>query len=306
MAASTRTMTLPDGRTLAYIECGYPAGKPVFCFDGWPSSRLAALLMDSAGHTAGVRVIGVDRPGMGQSSVQPRRRVLDWPDDVAALADALGIRQFGVVGISGGGPYALACAYKIPERLAACGVVSSVAPADLFLPALPLSRRLLCALGRRSAALTGLYLWWTFGRFRADPDRAAALVERDLANAPEPDRVLVHDPDHRLFVEQLCEAYRQGAQGPGYEGCILLRDWGFQLQDLAFEPLYLWHGELDSLNPLGSARAMARLIPNCRATFYPREAHSSTVVHHRVEILRSCAGETARARSNSANSVRGW
>ena len=125
-------ITLSDGRALGYAEYGDPQGKPVFYFHGFPSSRLDWLLSDSNNVAAelNTRIIAVDRPGMGLSDPKPDREMLDWPDDVAELADAFKIKRFAGLGMSGGGPYAAACAYKIPERLTATGIVSGMGPAD--------------------------------------------------------------------------------------------------------------------------------------------------------------------------------
>jgi pimeloyl-ACP methyl ester carboxylesterase len=103
---------LPDGRLLGYAESGAPAGRAVLYFHGHPGARLEAGFLADPATRANVRLIGVDRPGMGLSTYQPGRRLLDWPADIAALADALAIERFAVVGLSGGGPYALACATR--------------------------------------------------------------------------------------------------------------------------------------------------------------------------------------------------
>jgi pimeloyl-ACP methyl ester carboxylesterase len=97
-------VNLPDGRSLGYAEYGDPSGKPVLFFPGTPSSR---LLHPPEGPTAslGARLIVVERPGFGLSDFQPGRTLLDWPDDVVALADALDIERFAVAGLSAGGPY---------------------------------------------------------------------------------------------------------------------------------------------------------------------------------------------------------
>jgi len=128
--ATDREIRLPDGRRLGYAEYGDLTGKPVFFFHGWPSSRL--FLRSQAAVTAaqGVRVIACERPGFGLSDFQPKRQLLDWPVDVLALADALGIDRFAVAGHSGGGPYAAACAFKIPSRVTAAAIISGLAPLD--------------------------------------------------------------------------------------------------------------------------------------------------------------------------------
>ena len=104
---------LPDGRRLAYAEFGIPDGKPVFYFHGSNGSRLERHPDESIAASLGIRIITIDRPGHGLSDYQPRRKLLDWPGDVEALADSLGIGRFAVAGFSSGGPHLLACAYKI-------------------------------------------------------------------------------------------------------------------------------------------------------------------------------------------------
>ncbi len=123
-------LRLADGRQLGYAEYGRPDGIPVFYFHGFPGSRLEARLLHASAARAGVRIIAPDRPGCGLSTYQPRRSLLDWPADVAALADALALSSFGVVGISGGGPYALACAWQLPDRLTSVTLISSLGPLD--------------------------------------------------------------------------------------------------------------------------------------------------------------------------------
>ncbi|MFH5800912.1 alpha/beta fold hydrolase [Haladaptatus sp. CMAA 1911] len=84
--------------------------------------------IDTRSH--GLRILAPDRPGVGESDPILGRGLLDWPTDVVQLADELDVDEFAVIGVSGGGPYALACAYTIPERLTAVTIVSGVAPLD--------------------------------------------------------------------------------------------------------------------------------------------------------------------------------
>ena len=121
-------MELNDGRTLGYAEWADPQGKPVLHFHGSGRSRLEHPSDKSM--LEGVRPITADRPGHGLSDSQPGRRLLDWPDDVTAPADHLGLDRFAVSGWSFGGPYAMTCAHKIPERVTTAGLISSFAPYD--------------------------------------------------------------------------------------------------------------------------------------------------------------------------------
>src|SRR5919109_4568041 len=126
-----RTIRLRDGRQVGYAEWGDPGGQPLFYFHGWPGSRLEGRLGDQPAKAKGIRLIALDRPGMGLSDHQPRRRLVDWPDDVIQVAAALGLDRFAVLGISGGGPYAAACAWKLSDRLTGAGIVSGLAPLDV-------------------------------------------------------------------------------------------------------------------------------------------------------------------------------
>lgn len=146
--AHDTTLQLHDGRTLGYAEYGMRDAKALFYFHGQPGSLLEARFLAEQAKHSGIRLIGIDRPGMGLSRFKAGRRLLDWPDDVAELADSPYIDRFAVVGFSGGGPYALVCAYKIPHSLTACGIISGIGHTgrfrSLWLPYLliPIARRL--------------------------------------------------------------------------------------------------------------------------------------------------------------------
>jgi pimeloyl-ACP methyl ester carboxylesterase len=125
------TIQLSDGRRLGCAEFGDRAGAPVIYFHGWPGARVEARLGDYAARVSGVRLLAIDRPGMGLSAFQPGRAFVDWPDDVLEVAASLGLDRFAVLGISGGGPYAAACAWKLADRLTNAGILSSLAPFDV-------------------------------------------------------------------------------------------------------------------------------------------------------------------------------
>ncbi|UCF98310.1 MAG: alpha/beta hydrolase [Spirochaetaceae bacterium] len=114
---------LKYGRTLAYAEYGNPEGKPILEFHGNPSSRLGSELFDEAAKEMGIRVIGIDRPGMGFSDYRNGRNLPDWPEDLLELVEALAIERFPMVGGSEGLPSVLMCKYKISEQLSAFDVL---------------------------------------------------------------------------------------------------------------------------------------------------------------------------------------
>jgi pimeloyl-ACP methyl ester carboxylesterase len=122
-------LELPDGRRICYAEYGDPNGQPIFVFHGGSNSRLLWKVIPGSPFLPNVRLIAPDRPGFGQTDfVEGVTTLENWPNDVAALADSLGITKFAIFGPSGGGPYALACAWKIPERLTSFGIYASVGP----------------------------------------------------------------------------------------------------------------------------------------------------------------------------------
>ena len=130
-AETEHRLRLADGRTLACLEFGDPAGPPVLYFHGYPGSRLEARVAADAARRLGLRLLAVDRPGFGQSTFQAGRTVGGWAADVAALADHLALERFSLVGVSGGAPYALACAAQLSHRLARVALVCPLGPLDV-------------------------------------------------------------------------------------------------------------------------------------------------------------------------------
>lgn len=289
--ATSHTLQLYDGRRLGYAEYGHREGKPVFYFHGYPGARLEARIFAKPALQTGLRLIGVDRPGMGISSFQANRHLLDWPDDVAALAEHLHLDHFAVVGVSGGGPYALACAYKIPDRLTACGIVSGMGPLELGTVGMTASNRLLFFLSRWLPWLLPS-LMWAMGRSFQQEEQTRRFLVRLAPHLGEPDRACILNPEGgELLAASLMEAFRQGAKGPAYEGILYGRPWGFQLEDIAFPLLSLWHGGRDRNVPIRMGHAVADKLAHCQATYYAEEGHFSLVVNHATEIVTALISE---------------
>jgi pimeloyl-ACP methyl ester carboxylesterase len=286
-SSDEKTIRLRDRRALGYAEYGAPEGKPVLYFNGYPGTRLEARLISDAAARTGVHLVGIERPGLGLSDFQPDRRLLDWPDDVIELADALGLDRFAVVGVSGGGPFSAACAFKIPYRLSACGIVAGTGPMDSAAEDVTRSNQIMGFVARRLPLLFRALMWVSLGRFSQDTERLQAIIERQAQHLPEPDRQLFDTHEiKQVFVEQAVEAFRQGAKGPAWEGKLLFGEpWGFTPRDISMRNVHLWHGELDVNVPVAMGRAMADKIPGCQAKFYPEEAHLSLLINRADEIL---------------------
>ena len=270
---------LEDGRSLGYREFGDPAGYPVFLFHGIPGSRCGAGVIAGQASRQGVRVIGIDRPGIGLSSFQPNRTFLDWPGDVTELADSLGFDRFGVVGNSGGSAYVAACAMQIPERLNFAGIISGMGPVDI--PTwqeelkLPRTHRVLIAMARRAPALACRVAAPLMVR-EFDPSREGVLERMKSIMAPA-DGLLLDQPQvARAVLHDAAEAIKQGPLGVTWDIMLYTRPWGFRLQDIK-TLVHVWHGEADITVPPLFGRAIAAALPRCRATFWPGEGHLMAV-----------------------------
>jgi pimeloyl-ACP methyl ester carboxylesterase len=267
------SIILKAGRRLAYSEYGDPRGKPLFLFHGVPGSRIFRPPLDELTAQKKVRLITVDRPGFGGSSFQPGRRIRDWPADVCALADALGLDRFAVCSHSAGGPYALACASLIPQRMTAVAVISGLGPVDApgTLDGIILQNRLGFTFGRA--------LPWPIFRlamsfvFRRAKDHPEEFVHPDARNPANPDNAMLAVPGGlQVCLESTREAFRAGMRGHAWEGFLLVHPWGFSLGEIRM-PVHIWHGMLDRDAPIGMARAVARALPHARTHFLEGEGH---------------------------------
>jgi len=277
-----KTIKLKDGRKLGYIDIGKSDGKPLFHFNGFPGSRLEVTILADRAIKKNIRVIGIDRPGMGLSDFKKNRTLLDWPDDVVELADALGIDKFAIEGISGGGPYVAACAYKIPERLTSCGIISGAASKDL-----EIEKKM------RIFSVIRIFPWlfklmmWVQSRGMKDLEKAEKNMKKALNKFPEADRKVFEDPQIlSLFIKESAEAFRHGSKGAYYEGKIYARSWGFNLEDISPKlKVYIWHGDADTSVPIAMGRGMCKVIPNCEGKFFPGEGHYSTIFNYYEDII---------------------
>jgi pimeloyl-ACP methyl ester carboxylesterase len=288
-------ITLRDGRQLAYAEYGDPQGKPIFFFHGTPGSRLFHHPDASLAASAGARMIAVDRPGFGRSDFKPGRKLLDWPDDVVQLADALDIDRFAVVGYSGGGPYAAVCASSIPKRLTAAGLVSSMAPLDN--PAITRGMHGMghtyFSLERHAPPLAKVGCWLMCTTWRHNPDLYFRAQINGLRDSKEAQTLL--SAMKPMLTTDFQEAVRAGTDGITWDLEILTRPWGFQLNVITTD-VFLWHGENDTQAPLAMGKRLASAIPHCRATFFPGEGHWA-IYSHWQEILTALARAEAPARA---------
>jgi pimeloyl-ACP methyl ester carboxylesterase len=281
------SVLLDDGRRLGIAEFGVPNGRPIFWFHGTPGARRQIPAeARKAATQCNVRLVGVDRPGVGDSTPHVYKDFGAWAADIAKVADQMGIERFGLVGLSGGGPYVLACAHGMPDRVVAGFVLGGVAPArgedaapgglvSLAAYFEPIYRLLHEPLG---VMLT--FLAWT-----ARPVASPALDLFALLS-PKPDRAVFARPEMRaIFLDDLLHGSRWGLRAPVYDLMLFSRPWSFRLKDIRV-PIHFWHGNEDHLVPLDHAKHQAKLIPKAELVERHGESHLGSLPAAR-EILDS-------------------
>jgi pimeloyl-ACP methyl ester carboxylesterase len=257
------TVTAADGRTLAYLERGPEDGLPVFALHGTPGCRLVRHSDPTLYERHGVRWIAYDRPGYGLSDPHLGRSVADAPADIAAIAVALGLDRFAVVGGSGGAPHALACGALLADRVIRVGAVVTPAPPDAedfdFYEGLAeVNVKEFNAAREGREAIESLLEPWV-AQIRTDVD---ALIEELLTELPEIDRRRASQPENReIMRESWIEAVRQGSRGWADDDLAFAKPWGFDLGDVTVETR-VWQGELDVLTPRPHGEYVASRLPN--------------------------------------------
>ena len=255
------------GRELACMEIGEPGWPCVLFFHGAPSSRLRLAYLEQQFLAARIRVVSPDRPGYGGSSPQPGRSMRDWPVDVAALADTLGIERFAVAGHSSGGPYAVVCAALLPDRVTACITLGGVT--DMAWPAawdgFPDAEKQLMRMSVETDAIA-----WCVERFGADGSRFLSASGLSL---PEPDERLYEDERvARLLAASRAAAFQQGVAGYAQDALIQGRPWPFDPGTIDV-PVQVLHGASDTLLPLAHSRHTSELIPGSTLRVLPGHGH---------------------------------
>ncbi len=271
---TSRVVKATDGRALAVESLGDPRGRPVFLLHGTPGSRSGPAPRSSVLYRLGVRVIAFDRPGYGDSDRLPGRSVAAAAADVRLIADELGLDRFAVLGRSGGGPHALACAALLPERVSRVALLVSLAPRD----ALGLDWY-----GTMAASNVHAYREAEHGhqriaasmqfRSRQIKDDPVRLLHGLAPELPPTDRTVVADEGiRRMLASSFREAFRRNADGWIDDVLAFTAPWGFQVEDIAV-PAWLWHGADDRFSPVEHSRWLADHIPDAQLFLEPGAAH---------------------------------
>jgi pimeloyl-ACP methyl ester carboxylesterase len=263
-----------EDRQIGFAEFGDPQGRAVFWLHGTPGARrqipTEARLYAEQHH---IRLIGMDRPGTGSSSPHLYENIAAFADDLRTIADILGIDKMAVIGLSGGGPYALASAAAMPDRVVAAGILGGVAP---FLGDEGITSGLM-NLGKRAAPLL---------RLGGDPLRIGASLMvraiRPFANtalllyaaiSPEGDRRLLTRPEFgAMFLDDLLNGSRKQLAAPFNDVVLFTRAWGFRLDEVKI-PVRWWHGDSDHIVPFAHGEHAVALLPDAELIVLPGESH---------------------------------
>lgn len=268
-------VSVREDRRLGVAEFGPPqAEQNVVWFHGTPGARRQ---VPEAGRRIaderGVRIIGIDRPGVGLSTPHLYKNLVDFTLDLEVALDKLGIDRFSTVGLSGGAPYALAAAHVMHDRVPSVGILGGVVPsggedgidgglvslATRFKPLLPLL-----------VEPFGALLTTVVRVARPIGPRAMDLYARF---APEGDREVLSVPENReMFLDDLYNSGRHGMRAAAFDAILFTRDWGFSVRDLKV-PVTWWQGDEDNIVPLSHAQHIVPLIPGAELRIRPGDGH---------------------------------
>ena len=264
-----------DDRQIGFAEFGDPQGRAVFWLHGTPGAR-RQIPMEARVYAEKrqIRLIGVDRPGIGSSTPHQYDTVFAFADDLRTIADTLGIDKMEVIGLSGGGPYTLACAAAMPDRVVAAGVIGGVAPTT---GSDAIGGGLMGSVGTRVAPLLqvaggpiGLVASALIRLIRPVGSPAVDLYGRI---SPEADRQLLARPEIKaMFLDDLLNGSRKQMAAPFADVVVFARDWGFRLDEVKV-PVRWWHGDHDHIVPFEHGQHVVAKLPDVELYHLPGESH---------------------------------
>lgn len=283
MDSTVRTVDLAN-RVLAYREYGDPDGLAVLYQHSMPSSSLEAAYIDDAARERGLRIIAIDRPGMGDSSMSPNRSIPEMVRDVGVLINRLDIDSFGVLALGGGAPYAWVLGQGMAHRVRALAVVSGETPGHSHVVE---TAKAFMALGT---------LPFTKRRF-LDPAKAERAWADAFKDAPAADQEAAADPDFRAVeLAALANAFAEGSGGAAKDVALVHgAKWGFPLTEVDVAHTLVWHGSADPRVSLEECRRVTDQVPGADVRVLEGEGHVSTWTRHRDEILDALAAAMREA-----------
>ena len=268
------TVAVGGDRRIGFAEFGSAQGRAVFWLHGTPGARrqipVEARRYAEREH---VRLIGLDRPGIGSSSPHRYENVLAFADDLQIVADTLGVNRMAVVGLSGGGPYTLAAAHAMPERVMAAAVLGGVAPVvgpDAISSGLMRLGTMVAPLLAVAGVPIGMGVT---SIIRVVRPFASPIIDLYGRLSPEADRQLLARPEFKaMFLDDLLNGSRKQMAAPFADVVVFTRDWGFRLEDVKV-PVRWWHGDTDHIVPMEHGLHVVGRLPDAHFHHLPGESH---------------------------------
>jgi len=281
---SENQIQLVDGRTLGYAEYGCQNGFPVLFFHGFPGSRLEAEKLHHAALKTNVRLIGLDRPGMGLSSIQNNRSILAWANDVSEFTTVLNIKTFSIIGHSGGAPYVAACAYRMSDKVHKAVIVSGIAPLNYqeARTSLHSSQKYMLWMIKYCPMVLK---WMMKSSLKAlqNPNQ----LKKMLKQLPEVDKkIFENHHNQNSMVLSLKEAFRQNVVGVIDDFRLLGKLCEFDLEKINC-PFIVWQGGKDQQAPVKHAEIYANKVPQANYVFLEEEGHISILYNYGEKIIES-------------------
>lgn len=270
--------TLSDGRKLGYHQYGDLNGFPIFALHGLPGSRIWFEQDDEAAVALGICLITIDRPGFGNSDPKKYPTFLDFPDDINELANGLGISEYSVFGISGGGVFAAATAYNYPKSIHKCGLISTVNQFENGKPPKEMAseNRQVFTLSKRFPWLMRFLFNQQKKLIENQPERYVTSIMTNTKHLCDADKAVMEQRENAEFlVMHMGEAFKNGVAGTVSEAKLFTRPWGFDAGEIKV-PVELWHGTEDTLSPIEPIKKLAHKIPNCNPNFVEGKGHFLT------------------------------
>jgi len=273
----SRVVRTATGRGVGIYEFGDPNGSPVFALHGTPASGAGFDWTDAPARERHLRVIAPDRPGIGHSDRVVMASVFDYADEFRALADALAIDRFALLGYSGGGPYALAVAHEMPERITVTEIVAGAGEIGAWASFKDLARsdRQLTWLAVHAPAVARAVLRIADLAARTAPNLALRSVATEMN---EPDRQVLKQLGTAGGLALFSQALAESSAGAVTDYALLARPWHLALEEIQI-PVHCWHGTVDNLVPLEHTTAMLERLPNATLTTWPGEGHLALITH---------------------------
>jgi pimeloyl-ACP methyl ester carboxylesterase len=278
MLAQPRTTTVRSGAVVGLYEFGDATGAPVIALHGVPSCGAGFAFADEPARIRGVRVIAPDRPRVGLSSPAARWTVDSYPAMLAELADSLGIERFAVWGYSGGGPYGVACAASLPDRVSAAAITAGMGQIGVWAELTDFEKtdRRYAAMARTRPHVARAILAVTARLARMSPKSAVKSFGRELSESDR--RVLAEYGTPAEAMALFTQAFLRGARGVVDDYAAIGGSWGVDFASVRV-PVGIFHGDADTMVPLRHSEELVKRITGAQLVVWPGEGHLGTVTH---------------------------